>query len=782
MKVLVTGHQGYIGTVLVPMLRRGGHEVAGLDSRLFTRGNLGPAPEEIPSLTMDVRDVEVAHLRGFDAVIHLAGISNDPLGDLNADCTYDVNHLASVRLARLAKEAGVGRFLFASSCSLYGAAGDLEMVDEQAAFNPVTPYGSSKILVESDVQAMADDSFCPTYLRCATVYGYSPRLRADLVVNNLVGYALLQSEVFLKSDGSPWRPLVHVEDVARAYRAILEAPRRKVHNQAFNVGRTTENYQVRDVARLVQQHVPRSVLRLAEGAGPDTRCYKVDCRKLETTLPTYQPQWTVEAGIMQLRQAYEEHGLTMEDFLGPAYLRIKQIEAYQREGRLDRSLRWVPEETQPIAQRSDTLHSDTAACRSCGSHHREEILSLGEMPLADGLLSDEQLSHDEPRFPLTVLFCPDCSLVQIRENVPPQQLFGDDYPYYSSFSESWMQHCEENAHELIESRALDASSLVIEIASNDGYMLRNFQKQGIPVLGIDPVKGPSDVAERSGIRVRREFFTKRLAEELNAEGTRADVVIANNVLAHVPDLPGFVAGVRHALKDDGVAVFEVPYVGDMIERCEFDTIYHEHHCYFSVTALHKLFSRAGLFLTEVRRLPTHGGSLRLYVERHAKANRPSGSVEHLLREEHEQGIDQLDYYCDFARRVEEIQDELLQLLHELKGAGNRVVGYAAAAKGTMLLNSTGIGRDLLDYVVDRNRHKHGKTIPGVRLPICNTSRLLQDMPDYVLLLAWNHKDEIFRQQAEYLRRGGRIIVPIPRLEVVSCQGDSLVAAASEELS
>ncbi len=781
MKVLVTGHQGYIGAILVPMLGLGGHQVVGLDSGLFTDGNLGPSPEKIPSLDMDVRDVDVSHLRGFDAVIHLAGISNDPLGDLNADCTYEVNHLASVRLARLAKEARVDRFLFASSCSLYGAAGDLELVDERAPFNPVTPYGSSKILVETDVKEMADDTFSPTFLRCATVYGYSPRLRADLVVNSLVGYALLRGEVLLKSDGSSWRPLVHVEDVARAYLAILQTTREKVHNQAFNVGRTRENYQVRDVARLVQRYVPGSKIRLAEGAGPDSRCYKVDCQKLENTLPDYRPRWTVEDGIEELYQAYKEHGLTMDDFLGPAYMRIKQIEALQRDGRLDRSLRWVAGDTRTVPQHTD-MARDTTGCRGCGSRDREEILSLGEMPLADGLLRSEDLQQVEPRFPLTVLFCKDCSLVQIRENVPPQQLFGDDYPYYSSFSQAWLQHCEENACELIDARGkmargLDSSSLVMEIASNDGYMLRNFKSRGIPVLGIDPADGPSGVAERSGIRVKKEFFTKRLAEELHAEGTLADVVIANNVLAHVPDLPGFIAGVRRVLKDDGMAVFEVPYVRDLIERCEFDTIYHEHHCYFSVTALQKLFSSGGLFINEVRRLPTHGGSLRLYVERHA---RPSSSVEQLLREEREQGVDRIDYYRDFALRVKEIQEELMRLLRELKESGKSVVGYAAAAKGTILLNSTGIGSDLLDYVVDRNGHKHGRYMPGVHLPICDASRLLRDMPDYVLLLAWNHKDEILQQQAEYLRRGGRVIVPIPRLEVVSQQEAPLVGTTSGE--
>lgn len=341
MRVLVTGHEGYIGTVLTPLLAAEGHDVTGLDSCLFTRGTLGPLPAEIPSILADIRDVTVDQLKGFDAIIHLAGISNDPLGDLNPQCTYDINHAASVRLAERAKAAGVPRFLYASSCSLYGAARALETLAEDAPFNPVTPYGESKLMVEADLMRLADDTFCPTYLRCATVYGYSPRLRADLVVNNLVGYAVTRGEVLLKSDGMSWRPLVHVEDVALAYLAILHAPWEVVHNQPFNVGRSDENHLVRDVARTIQQIVPNCEVRFADGASPDIRCYKVDCRKMEQNLPEYQPRWTVALGVQQLYEAYQQHGLTYEQFTGPEFLRIRQIQSLQHSGQLDEHLRWA---------------------------------------------------------------------------------------------------------------------------------------------------------------------------------------------------------------------------------------------------------------------------------------------------------------------------------------------------------------------------------------------------------------------------------------------------------
>jgi nucleoside-diphosphate-sugar epimerase len=340
MKVLVTGHQGYIGTILMPLLSAAGHEITGLDSGLFSHANLGPAPSATRELRMDVRDVDESHIEGIDAVIHLAGISNDPLGDLNPESTYEINHRASVRLAEVAKAAGVERFLFASSCSLYGAGGGHEILDEDATFRPVTPYGRSKIMVEQDVAQLASDDFSPTYLRCATAYGMSARLRADLVVNNLTGFALLDGEVLMKSDGTPWRPLVHIADISAAYLAILDAPRSLVHNEAFNVGRSSENYRVSEIAEMVRDNVPGSAIRYEDGAGPDKRCYRITCAKLEETLPAYQPVWTVETGIKELRDAYAEFGLTMEAFTGSDFLRIRRINHLIDKAQLDDTLRW----------------------------------------------------------------------------------------------------------------------------------------------------------------------------------------------------------------------------------------------------------------------------------------------------------------------------------------------------------------------------------------------------------------------------------------------------------
>jgi SAM-dependent methyltransferase len=410
---------------------------------------------------------------------------------------------------------------------------------------------------------------------------------------------------------------------------------------------------------------------------------------------------------------------------------------------------------------TDAACTEITACRGCGAQDLVSVFDLGRLPLSDGFTA-EAVAPD-PAWPLEVVSCRECGLAQLRHTVAPEVLFDADYPYFSSVVATVVENARRNVAAAIERFQPAPGSLAVELASNDGYLLQHAAAAGLAVLGIDPAPGPVRAARATGIETVQAFFTEALAQRLAAQGRRAALLFANNVLAHVADTGGFVRGIRHLLAPEGTAIIEVPYLRDLIDHVEFDTIYHEHLCYFSLTALDRLFARAGLALNDAERIPIHGGSLRLFVQ-HAPARSPRLAA--MLAQERAEGLDRPDAFRDLSARVATLRRDLRAMIDRLKAEGARIGGYGAAAKGTILLNHVGIGRDDLIWVADRNPHKHGRHVPGVKLPIVPVERIAEDRPTHLLLLPWNHRTEIVRQLADFRAMGGRFILPVPAPVIV----------------
>lgn len=753
-RVLVTGHLGYIGTVLVPMLVDRGHDVVGMDTDLYRSCTFGDEGSivRVPSIEIDVRDADVDLLTGFDTVIHLAALSNDPLGDMDPALTDDLNHVAAVRLAERAKKAGVRRFIFSSTCSNYGASDD-GMLTEESPFNPVTPYGVAKVKAEKAIRTLASDSFSPVVLRSGTACGLSPRIRFDLVLNNLTAWAMASGKVHLKSDGAAWRPIVHIRDISKAFVTMLEAERGRIHDQAYNVGRTDQNFRVRTIAETVHRTVAGSEVAFGEGAGADVRNYRVDCDRIVRDFPEYRPTWTLERSAAEIRDALIGLPVSIEDFEGARFQRLAHVRALMEQGALLPSLRRRRPASTGFASRAAE-----ATCHGCHTPGLRPVLDLGDMPASDGLVPEDAPDDQEERRPLELSWCPTCTLVQILEHRPRELLFGDDYPYFASYSRDLVEHGRLNAERLAENLGLDERSLVVEPASNDGSLLANFAHRGIRVLGVDPAPRQVRSSIERGVPAIQAFFDLETAQHILEEHGPADLIIANNVLAHVTDLPGFVGGIATLLGANAVASIEFPWLADLVAHTEFDTIYHEHLCYWSLGSVMPVLNQHGLQVVDAQHLEIHGGSLRLTVARHGDR---TPELEGLLEREERDGVGSLPELTGFASRVADLTAAIREILVRRRANGRRIAAYGAAAKGTMLLNAIDADTDLIDAVYDRNPHKHGRLVPGVRIPVLPAEALRDDPPDDLLILPWNFKDEIMRQEAAFHDAGGRFIVPIP---------------------
>lgn len=704
--IVITGGTGYLGSVLTPLLVANSYRV-----RVISRHNDHTL---IESMKADVRSYPKKILRGAYAVIDLAAIASDKECELHPRLTQEINVTSRIRTAKLAKTMGVKKYILASSCSVYGR--QTGLLTEKSKPAPVTVYAKSNLEAEKGTLALDDDNFSVTVFRLGSLFGISPQIRFDILFNTMVR-ALFQTGTISVVDGTQWRPILHVYDAAEAFLLAIQSPTRKVHGQIFNVVSSSQNIQIFPLAERVFRALKRTPRITVNSQIRDHRSYKVSGNKIRDILH-FTAHKTPEEAARRIYQA--------------------------------------------LAETKPGVRMKPSRCLICGGTEMNQFLSLGSQVPANtyGKASLQQ----QQQYPLAVTYCQTCHHSQLTSIVSPKMLF-THYAYFSSTSPQLIPYFKAYAHDLLKKFPKQAK-YVLDIGSNDGTLLQNLQLRGSTILGVDPAKNIAAIARVKGIPTINKFFTLALARQIKKEHGSMSMVIANHVLAHTGNPHDMVAGIAHVLSRDGVFVCEVKYLADLIEKNEFDTIYHEHISYFLLKSLITLLRMHGLSVFDVRHVSREGGSLRIFAS-HTPLRFPTKpSVRTYLTKEQHRGLYALSTYEDFAKKPIHTKQKLIAMIRALKKSGKRIAGYGASAKGGTLLQYCGIDEQQLEFIVDESSSKTGNVMPGNRIPIVSPSVLKEHTPDYILILAWNYADSIMRKERWFTARGGKFIIPIPSPRLV----------------